>query len=346
MEKTMNSIDRMRCAIRGEPTDHPPCILIVLGAACQLTGTKQSDYSTNPDVMARCLIDCARMTEGVDGIYVSRDNVVMHHQAMGGEVVFPDDAVGMKTGNVLETIRDFEKLGIPDFETAPGSSTVIEAARKVVEQVGDEYYVMANIDSGPFSTASSLRGIQNFMLDIVTEDEKLILDYLDFCCELVAAYGTAMQETGVKGIQIGESPSSLVGPELFEKYTLPFIKQSSKALYHENVDFWLHICGDSRHLLHHLTGDDLNLDVFELDSMVDLSDAYEITNGRIALKGNLDTMQLQNLTPKQVYEATSQMINDVGIDSPLIVSAGCEVPRNTPLENIIAMINTCKSFRL
>lgn len=341
MEKTMTSIERIRNAIAGKEVDYFPSILIVLGAACELTNTRQCDYSTCADVMADCLIKCAEMTVGVDGIYVSRDNAVMH-QAMGGEVVFPDDAVGMKVGNVLENIRDFEKLSVPDFETSPGSSTVLQAARKVVERVGEEYYVMANIDSGPFSTASSLRGIQNFMMDIVSEDESLLLEYFDFCNELVVGYGKAMQRTGVKGIQIGESPSSLISPELFEKFVFPYIQKSGKALYHEDVDFWLHICGNSKHLLPLLSVDDLNLQVFELDAMVDLDEAYRLLKGKIALKGNLDTIFLSRSTPDEVYNATRDMIIKSGINSSLIVSAGCEVPRETPLENINAMINACK----
>lgn len=341
MGKITNSVERIRRAINGEPLDYYPAILIALGVACELTHTKQRNYSTCPDVMADCLIKCADMTCGVDGIYVSRDNAVIH-QAMGGEMVFPENAVGMKVGNILENIKDFEKLSVPDFETAPGSSTVIKAARKVVEEVGNKYYVMANIDSGPFSTAASLRGIQNFMMDIVTEDESLLKEYLDFCNELVVSYGKAMQKTGVKGIQYGESPASLISPELFEKYAFPYIQKSSKALCHKDVDFWLHICGNSKHLLPLLAVEDLNVQVFEVDAIVDLAEAHKLLESKMALKGNLDTMFISSSTTNEVYNATREMIKESKLNTSLIVSAGCEIPRETPLENIKAMINACQ----
>ncbi len=338
-EKRMNCLSRMKNAIKNQPVDFPPSIFIATSAACQLTGIKQGDWSTDPKLLSQSLIKLAQLCDS-DGIYVTRDNTVTH-QAMGGKVIFPEDNEPMGQQPVLSNLKDFHKLDIPDPNDAAGMKTVITAARMVKEQIQDDRYVVANIDCGPFSTAANLRGVQNFLMDISIEDPKLIHDYLRFCTELVIAYGKSMQKTGVHGIQYGDSAASLISPEMFKQYALPYEEQSIDALKSDQCDFWLHICGETGHLIN-LFNDLTNLRVFEIDAMVPMAKARESFRDDIALKGNLDTVFLQDANADDVYSATCQMIKSYGKETGLVVSAGCGVPRNTPLENLRAMIRACR----
>ncbi|MCP4454465.1 MAG: hypothetical protein GY809_23665, partial [Planctomycetes bacterium] len=165
------------------------------------------------------------------------------HEAMGGKVTFPDSGDAMGSEPILTHLKDFSKLTLPDPQETAGMKTVMAAAQRVVERVGNQYYVMANIDCGPFGTAANLRGVQNFMMDIMTEDPVLVHDYLSFCTDLVVAYGKAMQSTGVHGIQYGDSSASLLSPDLYEQFALPYQASSIARLQQDHCDFWLHICG-------------------------------------------------------------------------------------------------------
>ena len=336
----MNALDRTRSAIKGERVDRLPCFPILIAPACELTGIKQGDYSRNADVMADTLIR-ARELIGSDGIYVSRDNWICY-EALGGEMIFPEDDEPNGRGILLESMSDFRKLNVPDPVSAPGMSTVIAAARKVVEGVGKEYYIQANIDCGPFTMAGILRGTQNFLLDIIIQDEQEVQSFLEFCTEVVISYGKAMIATGVTGIQYGDSTASLISPDLYEKFALPWQEKSLRALANPNTDLWLHICGDTRHILHFL--DDLEFQGFEVDAMVDLSEAHQHL-GRKALKGNLDTTFLLRESEESVYKATLKMLKKGNFTTGLVVSPGCGVARMTPLGNLRAMMHACEDHR-
>ena len=237
----MTNLERTQKAIHGESLDCIPNFPILIAPACQLVGVRQRDYSLEPDIMADTLIK-ARDLIGADGIYVSRDNWV-YHEALGGKLTFPEDDESYSKETILDSVKGFRKLRVPDPESAPGMKTLLAAGRRVVKEVGDKYYIQANIDCGPFSLAAVLRGAQQFMLDLVTEPERDLHELLDFCTEVVIAYGQAMIATGVHGIQYGDSTASLISPEHYERFTLPYQKKSVDALVGQNCDIWIHICG-------------------------------------------------------------------------------------------------------
>lgn len=335
----MNSLERTRSAVRGQKVDRLPCFPILIAPACQLTGIKQGDYSQDADVMADTLIR-ARELIGTDGIYVSRDNWIMY-QALGGEMTFPEDDEPNGTVVLLKSLSDFRLLDIPDPWSAPGMKTVLEAARKVVDAAGKECYIQANIDCGPFTMAAILRGTQDFLLDIVVQDENEVNSYLEFCTEVVIAYGRAMIDTGVHGIQYGDSTASLVSPDLYEKFVLPWQKRSLGALTNADTDLWVHICGDTRHILHYLH--DLEFQGFEVDAKVRLCQARQLL-GNKALKGNLDTTFLLRESEESVYLETLDMLKSFNMKTGLVVSPGCGVPRMTPLGNLRAMMLACEEY--
>ncbi|MCY2925741.1 MAG: uroporphyrinogen decarboxylase family protein [Planctomycetota bacterium] len=334
----MNSLERVRCTMLGQSVDYPPNFAILLAPACQLTGTPQGQYSQDPHVLADTLIAARNLTGG-DGIYVSRDNWV-YHQALGGELLFPHDDEPYATRPVLASLEDFRRLALGDPEHAPGMRTLLAAAREVVARAGEACYVQANIDCGPFSVAAVLRGVQNFMMDVATAEPSLLAEYLEFCTEAVISYGRAMIATGVHAIQYGDSVASLVGPDMYRQYALPYQHKSLSALTGRGCDLWLHICGQTEHILPQVA--ELPIDGFEVDALVDIALARRLLGDRITLKGNLPTTFLLRETPEAVYAATVALLRRRGSSHRLIVSAGCGVPRATPLANLLAISRACK----
>jgi uroporphyrinogen decarboxylase len=338
----MNGLERTRKAIRGERVDRIPTFPILLAPACRLLGVKQRAYSLDPQIMADTLIG-ARDLLGTDGIYVSRDNWV-YHEALGGHLVFPEDDESFSRETVLESVGAFKKLRVPDPKTAPGMKTLLAAAERVVRMAGEEYYIQANIDTGPFSLGGVLRGTQPFLLDLFTEREQVLAEFLDFCTDVVVAYGRAMIATGVHGIQFGDSTASLVSPEHYERFVLPYQQKAVDVLAHtgRGCDIWIHICGDTRHLLHFLRR--LDIQGFEVDARVDMVTARELLGDRIALKGNLDTTFLLREEEQAVYEASLDILSSGPFRTGIILSPGCGVARMTPLENLRAMVRACQDY--
>ena len=96
----------------------------------------------------------------------------------------------------------------------------------------------------------------------------------------------------------------------------------------------LHICGDTRPILEGMGR--LGCDIVDLDSMVPLSEARAALGPDAVLLGNIDPVAvLRNGTPESVREAIAECHRQAG--ARYIVGAGCEIPRDTPLENVRAL---------
>jgi MtaA/CmuA family methyltransferase len=337
----MTSLERTQKAIRMQTIDRVPHFPILIAPACELLSVKQGEYSLQADVMADTLIRVRELI-GADGIYVSRDNWV-YHQALGGELIFPEDDEPYSKQPVLSSVKEFRKLQVPDPPAAAGMKTLLSAARKVVREAGDRYYIQANVDCGPFSLAAVLRGAEAFLLDLMTENEHDLQEFLGFCTEVVVAYGQAMISTGVHGIQYGDSTASLVGPEHYQRFALPYQEESIDALAGRGCDLWIHICGKTDHLLQFLRP--LDIQGFEVDAKVPMTTARRLLGDRIAIKGNLDTTFLLQQSPEAVYEATLEILRSGPFRTGIVMSPGCGVARMTPLENLRAMGRACSDFQ-
>ncbi|MCP4726370.1 MAG: hypothetical protein GY863_15100, partial [bacterium] len=64
---------------------------------------------------------------------------------------------------------------------------------------------------------------------------------------------------------------------------------------------------------------------------------------RPLLMGNLSTTFLLKGKPEEIYDRTIEMIRSSA--SPIIPSTSCDVPMNTPHENIQAMLRAVRDIR-
>jgi MtaA/CmuA family methyltransferase len=336
----MTNRERVENAIAGRPVDRFPVFPILIAPACKLMGVSQRDYFRDPSIMAETLLK-ARELCGFDGIYVSRDNWV-YHEALGGKLFYPEDDETFSKGTLLGSVAEYDKLVVPDPREARSMRTVLEAAERVMSEAGDTFYIQANIDTGPFSLACVLRGAQGFIMDLYNEDEALTAAFLEFCTDTVIAYGKEMIATGVHGIQMGEATASLLSPDLFRKFVLPYLNRAAEELAGQGADIWLHICGSTRHISADIAT--LSIQGFEVDALVPLGEARNLLGPKIALKGNIDTSFLLQASPEGVYLKTREILADYGLPSGLIFSPGCGVPKMTTLENLKAMVRACEDF--
>jgi len=237
-------------------------------------------------------------------------------------------------------VKGFRKLRVPDPESAPGMKTLLAAARRVVKEVGDKYYIQANIDCGPFSLAAVLRGAQQFMLDLVTEPERDLHELLDFCTEVVIAYGQAMIATGVHGIQYGDSTASLISPDQYREFVLPYEIEIAEKIRKNGALSLLHICGNVINALPDIAK--CSADGFDLDYPVDLAEAFEMLLPDVAVKGNINPRLFMKGFSEELKQSCLQA-KDIAADRiGYIMSTGCLVPRDSATESFHIMADVCR----
>jgi MtaA/CmuA family methyltransferase len=166
------------------------------------------------------------------------------------------------------------------------------------------------------------------------DDPAFVRDLFNFAVEMELRFAKAQVAAGAEQIGIGDAAASLVGPHLYEEFVWPYEKRLIDGIRALGVPVRLHICGNTRRIL---TGmGSLGCAIVDLDYPAPVADARAAMGPEQVLLGNIDPVRvLRNGTPEQVYTAVAACHRQAG--SRYIVGAGCEVPRDTPEENLRAL---------
>jgi uroporphyrinogen-III decarboxylase len=154
------------------------------------------------------------------------------------------------------------------------------------------------------------------------------------CTEVGIEFARAQLAAGAEMIGIGDAICSQISPRLYRRMVLPHQRRLLDAIKSAGGLIRLHICGDITHLLADLAT--LPIDILDLDHMVDLHAARQIMGTCCTLAGNLDPVSLvRNASPPAIRTALAACQSAAGM--PYCVAAGCELPVDSPLENVAAL---------
>ncbi|MEI7990495.1 MAG: uroporphyrinogen decarboxylase family protein [Chloroflexota bacterium] len=336
----MNSLERHCIALDLKEPDRVPLAPSFLTRTAKLAGVRQYDYHTNPEVLASAQIAHCDHYD-FDGVYISSDNVIMY-EALGGKIFFPDEnSYPFWTDPILTGSHDLSKLSIPDPTRDGRMPLVIEAARIAVERVGARRFVLANIDTGPFSLACTLMGIDNAMAYLVEKPEEMKTIF-DFCSEVAIAYGIGMAKSGCHGIQFGEATASLIGRRRYEELVWQYDCKVIRELKKLGVYVFLHVCGNSTPIFDLMV--ESGADCLEFDSLVDIAWAKEKAGRKVALKGNINTTYFIMMSPDEMMAECKRIITAAKEGGGFILCGGCEVPADTPHEILQVLRRSVDEF--
>ncbi len=340
MPSELNSVERVRRAIAGETPDRVPVIPLVIHLTMKLAGVRYDHYAQDPRLLRDTQIR-AWQTFGYDGFHITSDNWILP-SALGCPIQFFADQPPTAARRVLARSKDLSLLSRPQTGTEGRMGFKVEATRLTAEAIGDRCYLKTCFDQGPFSLATAVRGIEQLMLDCY-DDPQFVFDLLEICTEAVIKFARACGQAGCHGLTFGDSTAGLLSPDLFEKFAFPFEKRVIEALADLDLPVFLHICGDTSHIINLMVA--TGAPALEVDYQHDLAFYKEKTGGRVCLQGNIEPVGvLLQGTAEQVRAACRQAIEQSRPGSYFILSSGCEVPRDTPLENLRAMIEAAREY--
>jgi uroporphyrinogen decarboxylase len=147
----------------------------------------------------------------------------------------------------------------------------------------------------------------------------------------------------------GSGTITLASPQLARRYALPAIRKYSAMAKAAGVPTMLHSCGRSRVLVEMLADetDVSSVNPLEHSPMgdVDLADVKRTFGSRIGLMGNLHTTNVMlRGTPAQVRAAAVEAMRAAGPGGGFVLSTGDQCGRDTPDENIFALIEAAKEL--
>lgn len=326
----MNSRERFFAALRGEAVDRVPVFPLLMRLAADRSGMSYCRYATDGRAMADAqLLVAARY--GLDAVTACSDAFRISAD-LGGEMVYPEATPPHLAAPLVTCAEDVARLSRPDpLRRGSRMADRALAVREMARSVRGELAVLGWVDM-PFAEACSICGVQPFMLMLVDAPD-LAHRLLDHLTAIVIDFALAQVQAGARMIGAGDAAASLISPATYRAFALPYERRVIDALYAAGCPVKLHICGNTTKLLSDMASS--GADLFNVDHMVSLEQARAVYRERdVCFKGNLDPVgQIMQATPEACFRHAREAIR-VGTQggARYMLSAGCEVPAETPDE--------------
>ncbi len=327
----MTSYERVMKRLKGEEVDQIPNLNIIMTFASKEIGVTYKEFVTDYRKLVEGNIKCATKY-GIDAVCAISDPM-REAYGFGADVILPDDDVPCCKNHLLANKVDFSLL--KDFKVYESARTLdrIKAIELFKKELGDEYPIIGWVE-GVLAESSDLRGINSLMLDLAMNetyfDELFSIVYKKAC-----EFAKAQIDAGAHIIGVGNAVASLVGPDLYEKYAFKYDKMLSDYIKSEGALVKLHICGNITPILPQIKK--IEPDILDLDYPVDFKLAVDtFKDCKTSVCGNMSPVDIfLNGTEKDVQDSLQNLINLS--DNKTILAGGCEIPKHTPVKNMIAM---------
>ena len=339
----MTHLERVQAVLQGRTPDRVPVIPQCFMFSAQEYGYNIGQINRNPRLLAEAHAFCQEKY-GYDGCVIDIDDASLA-EACGAKVIYREDAVAAVDEHhpLLEDLRDIDDLELPDPAKSTRLCVWMETAQRLMEKVGDHVFVLGRADQGPFDLLTLLRGPQDFMMDLLTEDEDVIHHALQWATEAHIRFAKAMGDL-THATSMGDSYAgpNLISPNLYRQFALPYEKQVVSAVQTPDKPYSVHICGDTTKILEDMATNGAR--IVEVDWQVDMGKARPIFPENVTVMGNVDPSDPLVLgSPEQVKAKAKAIIEATG-GKGLILSSGCAMGANTKPENMAALVESAKLY--
>jgi MtaA/CmuA family methyltransferase len=335
----MTGRERIRNFIDKKEVDSVPAMPITMMFAGDYIDVPYGTYATDYREHVR---GQAAVAEAFDIDYVSAisDPAVEAHD-WGGDVIFYDNQPPAIDERVA-LLADKSKLAAltpPDPAAGKRMSNRIEVVRGLKEVCGSELMIEGWVE-GPAAESSDLRGINHFMIDCI-DDPEFVTDLFEVVTETAINFARAQIAAGADIIGIGDAAASLVGPGLYNDLVWKYEKRLVDAVREAGAIARLHICGRTGAICNGMSA--LGCEIVDLDSLAPLRPCRCDSGNEQILLGSIDPVRvLRDRTPKEVEAELARCWDEAG--PRFIIGAGCEVPRDTPQENLKALVRFAREL--
>lgn len=316
--------------LAAKPVDRSPFHPIIMRWAARYAGVCYREFCLNPLVKATAMIRCAEDFE-IDWVTVMSDPWA-EAEALGRDVEYPKDDLPKDVGGRLTSPKAAASL-LP-FDPLKHRRCVnrLKEIEEFKQRAGDRLFIVGWVE-GPIAGYVNLRGSAEGAMDLL-DDPGPCEKALDVIVQSAKVFISLQVEAGAHAIGIGDAFCSQIGPSLYRRFAWARQKELVDHIHSLGAKAKLHICGNTSPILREMIA--TGADIIDVDHMVPDMAPFALHLGPTQVfSGKADPVAvIRNGNPEMIRASVAQSHDQT--TGRVIVSAGCEIPPDTPLENMRA----------
>lgn len=295
----------------------------------QLTNSTLKQNGFNSELHYRSIYKLAEMF-APDLIFFMMD-LSVEAGAIGLQIRYPLEESASVEIHPVESVADLDDYKVLDplFDARIGSYIdTMRFMKHNLNGVMKGAYVI-----GPFTLAGLMIGASQIAIATI-DNPDLVFATLNYAEDIITRYAKELVKAGADMVCILEPTATFLSPKAFTRFSGNYINRIARRLDTITV---LHVCGDTTRLVPAMGKVDVQ--GLSLDTMVDFSVAIRKIPPEMILIGNVDPVRVMvNEDPEGVRRAVRKMLDDMAPYENFILSTGCDLPQEVPLENIRAFM--------
>jgi len=317
--------ERVLSAFKGEYADRVPAYPLMGDFSARLLGISAKEWHTNPAKMADSVVRYHEMFTP-DSVAIISD-LWLEAEAVGNTLEFPDEACPYVKTYVLEQKSALVKLNTPDPRHDKRMPYLLEAFDRMATIMKDT--PLTTSVTGPCTIAMCLRRPDRFLTDVF-DDPAFVYDLMRFSTDLAIIMSDELQKSGVMPSIADPSAScSVISPSIYRQFVKPYHEEMVQHFKRLTI----HICGYIDPIMEDLAS--VGFNGISIDEMTSFERALQVFRERgIVVIGNMSPRLFVDGTKMDIEQVVSDCIRTAAKGSRFILSSGCEVPAETPLELI------------
>lgn len=330
----MSNKESLFAVFRHEQSQSVPWVPFAGVHAGKLKGHSGREMLTNPEKLFESLLEVHRVYDP-DGMPVTFD-LQIEAEILGCDLVWADEAPPSVVSHPLAA--DMTIPGRIPQPTEGRLPMVIDVMKRMKQAVGHDT-ALYGLVTGPFTLASHLRGTDIFM---DTFDHPEFLDELmAYTTKVALAVADYYMDAGMDVIALVDPVVSQVSPRMFKKYLSVSFTTIFDHIRERGVFSSFFVCGDATKNIRVMC--ETGPDCISIDENIDMVSAKAVTDEyNVAIAGNIPLASVMLLgTQQDSMKYVVDLLAKVEHHN-FIVSPGCDMPYDTPVENTIGAMQAVR----
>ena len=321
-------------ALHHEVVERVPWVPYAGIHAASFKGYTATEVLTNADKLYECLMEVHKLYMP-DGQPIAFD-LQLEAEMLGCDLMWADDNPPSVTSHPWEKEPDFSK----DIENKDRIAVIMDVAKRMKESVG-ETTALYGLFCGPFTLMSHLRGTSLF-LDMKKKPE-LVKEMLEFCLRQNKLMVDFYIEAGMDIVVPVDPLISQISPKHFSAFMTEPYKELFNYIRGKGKTSAFFVCGNAARNLELMA--QTGPDGISIDENIPMTKGKAITDQyNVTIGGNIPlttTMLFGNQMDNMKYVV--EMVSSISTKN-LIISPGCDMPYNVPIENGIAVSKAARDI--